>query len=60
MTMNLFHVQGLPGPPGDIGPEGVTGKKVSYFMMVFRQLTGNIQPCIHTEDQNASTGDVWT
>lgn len=23
-----FTIQGLPGPPGDIGPEGLIGRKV--------------------------------
>lgn len=31
----LFAIQGLPGPPGDIGPEGLIGRKVgtgSFFL----------------------------
>lgn len=28
-TLFIVFVQGLPGPPGDIGPEGIQGKQVS-------------------------------
>lgn len=27
----FLPLQGLPGPPGDVGPEGVIGKKVRFL-----------------------------
>lgn len=31
-TLFVVFVQGLPGPPGDIGPEGIQGKQVSPLL----------------------------
>lgn len=32
-----FTIQGLPGPPGDIGPEGLMGRKVGTSSFPFSQ-----------------------
>lgn len=39
LVTDLFTIQGLPGPPGDIGPEGVIGRKVGIVPSFFLNLS---------------------
>lgn len=50
----LFAIQGLPGPPGDIGPEGLIGRKVGtgFFFLKLNLNLSNLASVKVQKDQH--------